>query len=85
MSSDTQAALVAGVHVRFARWVMIYLFGVYGLVVIAVFLPVLLLYVVAGICWLALTASRALLTHLKHICAAVPDFLSKQHWDMIRH
>ena len=63
---------------------MLYLLGVYGLVVIVVLLPVLLLYALAGISWLVLATVHALLTHLKHIFAAQTDFLSKQHWSTIR-
>jgi hypothetical protein len=76
--------LAAAVHVWFAEWMMLYLFGVYGLVVIAVFLPILLLYIVAGVSWLVLAATRALLSHAQHIFAVQLDFLSKQHWGMIR-
>ena len=54
----TTNPLEAGVHVWFARWMMLYLFRVYGLVVIAVSLPVLALYFVAALSWLVLTAIR---------------------------
>jgi hypothetical protein len=63
---------------------MLYLLGVYGLVVIVVLLPVLLLYALAGISWLVLATVRALRTHLEHIFAAQTDFLSKQHWSTTR-
>lgn len=44
---------------------MLYLFGVYGLVVIAVFLPILLLYIVAGLSLLVLKTARLLIGRVR--------------------
>lgn len=44
---------------------MLYLFGVYGLVVIAVSLPILLLYIAAGLASLVLRAIRLLITRVR--------------------
>ena len=63
---------------------MLYLLGVYGLVVVAVFLPIVFFYIVAGLSWLALAAVRFLVQYAKNAAAALSDLLSKPHWGMIR-
>lgn len=58
--------------------------GVYALVVIAVLLPFLLLYMIAGILWLGLTATRLIVRSVKNTWAVRTDFFSREHWSMIR-
>jgi hypothetical protein len=62
---------------------MLYWFGVYGLVVIAGLLPVLLLYVSAGIVRLGMTAIRLMIRSLKNVWAVRTDLLSGKDWGMI--
>ena len=56
---------------------MLYLLGVYGLVVIAVFLPIVFLYIVAGLSWITLAAVRFLVQYVKNVAAVRSDLLSK--------
>jgi hypothetical protein len=46
---------------------MLYLFGVYGLVVIAVFVPILLLYILTGLSWLVLRTIRLLTARIRAV------------------
>ena len=63
---------------------MLYLLGVYGLVVVVVFMPILLVYSIAGMFWLTLAVVRFLVQHMKTVFTAQTDFLSKVHFGMIR-
>jgi hypothetical protein len=60
---------------------MLYWFGVYALVVIAVSLPFLLLYMVVAVSWLGLAGLRFLMRSLKKASAIRTGF-SKEHWSM---
>jgi hypothetical protein len=53
---------------------MLYLLGVYGLVIIVVFLPIAFFYSVVGVSWLAVAAIRFL---LQYFCPIRTEFLSK--------
>jgi hypothetical protein len=63
---------------------MLYLLGVYALVVIIVFLPIVFFYIVIGVSWVTLAAVRLLVQHVKNASAIWTDFLSKPHWNTIR-
>ena len=63
---------------------MLYLLGVYGLVVVVVFMPILFFYIIAGMSWLILAAVRFLVQHAKTVVTPQTDFLSKLHLGMIR-
>ena len=61
---------------------MLYWFGVYALVVIAVLLPFLMLYIVVAASWLGLAAVRFMIRRLKNTLAIRTGF-SREHWSMI--
>ena len=61
---------------------MLYWCGVYALVVIAVFLPFLVLYMVVAVSWLGLAAVRFTIRRLKNALAIRTGF-SGGHWSMI--
>lgn len=60
---------------------MLYWFGVYALVVIAVSLPFLLLYMVMAVSFLGLAGLRFLIRNLKNASAIRTGF-SKEYWSM---
>jgi len=63
---------------------MWYWVGVYALVIIAVFLPFVLLYMIAGVLWLGVMATRFMVRNVKNAWAVRTHFFSRQHWSMIR-
>jgi hypothetical protein len=62
---------------------MLYWLGVYALVAGVVLVPFLLLYVVALLSSLALTATRFMIQSLKSLWPIRIEF-SREHWSMIR-
>ena len=60
---------------------MFYWLGVYGLVIGAVLAPLLLLYVVAAILWLALAAIRFMIQGLKSVWPTLT--FVREHWSII--
>jgi hypothetical protein len=61
---------------------MLYWFCVYAFVVIVVFLPFLVLYMVVAAAWLGLAAVRFMIRRLKNDSAIRTGF-SREHWSMI--
>jgi hypothetical protein len=61
---------------------MLYWFGVYLLVAIAVLLPFLILYIVLALSWLALEGIRFTIRYVKN-ASAIRTGLSKEHWSFL--
>ena len=62
---------------------MLYWFGAYALVVIAVLLPFLVLYLVIALSWLGLVAARFMIRRLKNALAIRTGF-SRERWSLHR-
>ena len=61
---------------------MLYWFGVYALVVIAVLLPFLLLYLLVVVSWLGLSGIRVMFRSLRSVLA-IRTGLSREIWSVI--
>jgi hypothetical protein len=62
---------------------MLYWLGAYSLVIIAVFVPFTLLYIVGSLVWLGLAAIRFTIRNIKNVLTLRTNFFSREHSSMI--